>query len=44
MNPDQTSPLGADLIWVHIVCNVSHLTSYADERADDKRQDWRDTG
>ena len=44
MNPGQTSPLGSGLIWVHIVCSVGHLTSYADGRADDKSRDWQDTG
>ena len=31
MNPDQTK--GA--VWVHIVCNISHKITQAEERADD---------
>ena len=43
MNPDQTASLGS-LIWVHIVCNIGYLRTYADERADDKSRDWQDNG
>ena len=30
MNADQSS-----LIWVHIVCNIGHQCTWAEERADD---------
>ena len=31
---DQTSP------WVHIVCNIGYLSTYADERADGNCFEW----
>ena len=37
---DQTASYGTNLIWVHIVCNIGYLRTYADERADDKIRDW----
>ena len=27
MYPDQTAPLGSNLIWVHIVCNTGYLSA-----------------
>ena len=36
MNPGQTAPLGAFLIWVHIVKNINYLRTYGDVRAGGK--------
>ena len=41
MNPYQTAQ---SLIWVHIVCNIGYLSTYVDERADNKSHDWRGNG
>ena len=37
MDPDQTAPNGSSVRWVHIVCNIGYLRTYAEETADDKK-------
>ena len=32
MNPDQTTPIGSRLIWVHVVCNIGCLRTLADNK------------
>ena len=41
MIPKQSA---ASLIWVHIVCIISYLSTQAEQREDDKSHDWQEKG